>query len=357
MSLQGFYTEQGLALAAKLSAGTKLTITKVTAGAGTTGALAAALVSEKQTLAVGAAEAEGNEATLHATLAEAEASADYTLAELGVYANDPEAGEILYQVFALEQTRGISAGGENVYHFCLKEDILGADGIEVLCSPAGLVRETAFTPVQSRVLAIDAPYRGVNLTPAELPAYLKALPRLLTEDLWIALSAGTCAENLYLGGFYGPGRLWIQAASEGEAVFTGGCYLSRCSAQIVLSKLKFVGGKGHYNDIICVEDVPGCSLRSCTIDAASIANFSALELQGTGNCLVNGGTIQNAAKAVLTQGAIVCTLLDVAASGNTVGAKTYGGVVMLSGSTPLLLGGSSHQNSGGLVVKANGTLN
>lgn len=43
MSLQGFYTTKGLALAAKAAAGAGLTVTKVTAGSGTTAASAAVL--------------------------------------------------------------------------------------------------------------------------------------------------------------------------------------------------------------------------------------------------------------------------------------------------------------------------
>ena len=42
MSLQGFYTTKGLALAAKLAAGTGLTLTRVTAGSGEPAASAAA---------------------------------------------------------------------------------------------------------------------------------------------------------------------------------------------------------------------------------------------------------------------------------------------------------------------------
>lgn len=93
MSLQGFYTTKGLALAAKLAAGTGLTITRVTAGSGETAASAAALAQERQTLTVGEAAVSGQSAVLPATLAEAGASAAYTLTELGVYARDPQEGE------------------------------------------------------------------------------------------------------------------------------------------------------------------------------------------------------------------------------------------------------------------------
>ena len=49
MSLQGFYTTKGLALAAKLAAGTGLTITRVTAGSGETAASAAAPKAKRRT--------------------------------------------------------------------------------------------------------------------------------------------------------------------------------------------------------------------------------------------------------------------------------------------------------------------
>ena len=55
MSFQGFYTTRGLALAAKIAAGTKLTITKVTAGSGETAKTAATLAQEQQTLTAGTA--------------------------------------------------------------------------------------------------------------------------------------------------------------------------------------------------------------------------------------------------------------------------------------------------------------
>ena len=60
MSLQGFHTTKGLALAAKTAAGARLTVTRVTAGAGGTAASAAVLADEKQTLTVGPAQTDGD---------------------------------------------------------------------------------------------------------------------------------------------------------------------------------------------------------------------------------------------------------------------------------------------------------
>ena len=88
MNLQGYYTTQGAALAARIAAGTAaLTVTKVTAGSGQTALpSAAALADTKQTLSVGAARVSGSTAVLPVTLAEASAAGGYTLTELGVYA-------------------------------------------------------------------------------------------------------------------------------------------------------------------------------------------------------------------------------------------------------------------------------
>ena len=79
MSFQGFYTTKGLTLAAKLAAGTKLTITKVTAGSGETAKSAAALAQEQQTLTAGTAAISGESAVLPVTLAETSVTAAYSL--------------------------------------------------------------------------------------------------------------------------------------------------------------------------------------------------------------------------------------------------------------------------------------
>lgn len=70
MNMQGYYTTKGLTLAAKTAAGTKLAITKVTAGSGETAKSAAALAGEKQTLTTGTAAVSGQTAVLPVTLAE-----------------------------------------------------------------------------------------------------------------------------------------------------------------------------------------------------------------------------------------------------------------------------------------------
>jgi len=91
MELIGYFTAQGRELSAKLLTGTALQITRVAAGSGETGLDAAALTAEDQALALGPMRRNGVTVTLPVTMAAAQAARDYTLREVGVYANDPDA--------------------------------------------------------------------------------------------------------------------------------------------------------------------------------------------------------------------------------------------------------------------------
>lgn len=103
LTLQGFYTNKGRVLAAKIAAGTAgMTVTRIVAGSGHTADIPSAttLPYQKQTLHTGLPSICGSTATLPVTLLEAEAAVSYSLTELGVgvYASDLDAGEILFQV-------------------------------------------------------------------------------------------------------------------------------------------------------------------------------------------------------------------------------------------------------------------
>lgn len=186
--MQGYFTPKGMALSAKLLAGAALTVSRVVAGSGQTQAAATALSDPRQTLAVNSPTHSGNTAAIPATLAAASASESYTLTELGVYANDPDEGEILYKLYQLSEPVDITAGSSMVLRFYLEETVSQDPDVAVICSPAGLVTEEAFNPVQERVLQTAAPTRTVTVQAADLPAYISGLPRLLAENLRIYVS-------------------------------------------------------------------------------------------------------------------------------------------------------------------------
>ena len=207
MNIQGTYTNKGLALTAKTAVGACLRVTRVVGGSGHTTDVpnAAALPEIRQTLAVGEARCAGDTAVLPVTLAAVGLESSYTLTELGIYAEDPDEGEILYCVYRLDEPVTIQAGSDTVLRFYLRQTVSEDGGAAVLCSPAGLITESDCAPVRKMVLAVGAPQRDVTMPASELQAYLDALPCLLTENHIITLS-GTCSQDVRVQGFYGCAR-------------------------------------------------------------------------------------------------------------------------------------------------------
>lgn len=353
MSLQGFYTTKGLALAAKIAAGTKLTITKVTAGSGITVENASALAQERQTLTAGTAQTGDQTATLPVTLAEVTAAASYSLTELGVYASDPDAGEILYQVFRLDEARSIAAGGESVYRFYLKETV-GAAGVTVACSPAGLLVDEDLAPVREKIFAVSAPAKGITLAASELSAYINALPRLLTESITITVTAGTAAQTLDLSNFYGSGRLRLIA--DGNVTLAGGVrsYFNRI--ENVLEGFSITSGPSYEKSTVYAYDTAILYLVDCTLTAADNITY-AIQADLNGTVAANKCSMTGYNVAVLAESQGKISLADCVGRDNSAGSQVWnGGCIFLCGTTPDTLGGSSNIKGGGIIVKADGTL-
>ena len=360
MSLQGFYTTKGLALAAKAAAGAGLTVTKVTAGSGATAASAAALADEKQTLTVGPAQTDGQTATLPVTLAEVRAGVSYALTELGVYARDPDAGEILYQVFRLDESRAIRAGGESVYRFYLRQSV-GADGVTVACSPAGLLVDEDLAPTRGKVLAVSVPSRTVEIELSALQSYLDSLPKLLTDNLTIKVS-GTWSGTITIHGFYGSGLLKIMG-SEG-CTLTGAVHTESCTAVIFLRNIGFQapqaisGGEFLLNSLLYADHsyslwVEGCSFVGNGAYPGVVSYISSkvcLADSPISNCAAAVYSCPNAELSVFNNATVTY-------SGNTIGAAVYrGGIVLLGENTPDTLGAAANLHSGGIIAKPDGTL-
>lgn len=356
MNLQGYYTEKGLVLAAKVSAGTKLTVTKVTAGGGTTAANALTLAEEKQTLTVGTAEVSGQTATLPVTLSETDASASYVLTELGVYASDPDEGEILYQVFRLDETRTVSSGGESVYRFYLHESV-GEDGVTVTCSPAGLLTDEDLAPTRGKVLAVSVPSRSVTIELSALQNYLDSLPRLLTEDLAIKVT-GSWTGNITVYGFYGSGRLTI--SGKDGCTLTGNMTIDRCSAFTDLFDMAFQAPATglHQGSLLYATINRHLWVESCSF----VGNGTCIGVRGyiSSSVCVVGCPISDCNTAVQSCAnarVVVFNSSAVTYANNAVGADVYrGGIILLGENTPDTLGAATNVHRGGIIAKYNGTL-
>ena len=370
MSLQGFYTSKGLALAARVAAGAGLTVTRVTAGGGTTAADASALAGEKQTLTVGPAQAEGQTVTLPVTLAEGKASVSYALTEIGVYASDPDAGEILYQVFRLDESRAICAGGESVYRFYLRQAV-GADGVTVACSPAGLLIDEDLAPLR-RAMAKkpDAQLTYTILHVAKtgsdetgdgsadrpfltIQRALDSFPRLLVQDQVIQVSAGYYPEKLLIWGFIG-GELTL-TAEEGAEISVDSITVGACANRKVgINGITLVGSTVEF---------PGNAFRVFAATMIELINITCTGTEATPQvgafylcncpCLsIRNSSISNKGIALDVMGSIVYLNNTVTGVNNTVGIRcgsgwgSKGGYVQKGGAT---IAGEEQKEFGGQI--------
>lgn len=358
MEIQGYFTKKGLALSAKLSAGSTLVITRVEAGAGQTAdpTAATSLPQPKQTLELKPATRHDNTATIPAVLVAGDAQTDYALTELGVYAQDPEEGEILYKLYRLDDPVNITAGSRMVLRFYLEETVSRAVNVQPVVSVAGHTFDVDFTPVRDMVVTNKLETEPIHLTAEELVPYLKNLPRLVTSLKRIYVAGGTVTQTLDLKGFYGPGRIWVSPEGGQELTLTGGISAYWCSIQLVFSGLKLSGqitGSSYMEFYGC----PIVGVSNCSIDGAGTSGKNGIS--GANSCFINisGCTIQNTASAVYANGSSLAAAESCTGSGNTRGSHVYsGGIILLCGTTADLLGGTSNLKNGGIIAKSSGAL-
>ena len=366
MEIQGYFTAKGLALSAKLLSGATLHVTRVAAGSGNTAkpASAAVLPQIRQTLAVNTPSHRGNTAVIPATLVAAQAAADYTLTELGVYAKDPDLGEILYKVYKLSEPVDIAAGSSMVLRFYLEESVSQDLDMVVTVSPAGLITEEDFFPVRDRVMAAEAVVKPYTMDIGELQVFLDDLPRLLTEDLRLYVS-GTLTETLSIKGFYGCGSITIigpDSASGDVCVLQNRAEVDACLVPVELSNIAFdepedaasnqsllLAHKGGY------VSVHGCTFTG--LGASSIIR-GVSAYQGT-LLTCDSVAISGCATAVFSSsgGSVHISGPAEGFHDNTVGAYAWkGGTVYLYDQVPELLGGNTNSKKSGLIIKQTGTL-
>ena len=346
MNIQGTYTNKGLALTVKTAAGACLRVTRVVGGSGHTPDIpgAAALSEIRQTLTVGEARCTGDTAVLPVTLAAMELEASYTLTELGVYAEDPNEGEILYCVYRLDEPVTIQAGSDTVLRFYLRQTVSEDGGAQVLCSPAGLITESDCAPVRKMVLAVNASYHYDTIPASELQAYLNAFPRLLTEHHIITLS-GVNTDIVSVDGFYGCGSLTFCANNLGDCVFTKGIRVTNCSMPVQMERLKWALDETASPYRYCIY----CERGAVYVKECSF-NGRAKDGRGIGTFYTSSAVLANCAfhdlgcVAVTSWGGHIEVYGENPAtdySGNHAGVcQMQGGLVLLGDQVPDTLGGT-----------------
>lgn len=354
MELQGYFTKKGLALAAKLAAGGTLKITRVCAGAAETAPTASALSQIRQTLAAGTPFCRESTAVLPVTLAAGLAEEAYTLRELGVYAEDPEKGEVLYKLYRLSEPVEISPASRLVLRFYLEETLSQDVNASVTLSPAGLATEADLAPLRNKVEAVSVPSRTVEVEAAGLQGYIAGLPRLLAENLTVKVKGGTVPNSVKIDSFYGPGSLTVMAKENQTVTVPTSISVSNCGVLIAVKGFAFQGPS------------PSGSFFSCSASRAQVSDcsFDGSGRPGGGAAIgVQYGTLyaevcdfhKNHIAISSQYGGMVvadgCT-----GCGNTYGAYVKNGGMILLNGTPDLVGGTANAKWGGMIFKGNGTL-
>lgn len=205
--------------------------------------------------------------------------------------------------------------------------------------------------VQDTVEATRVPSRTAEVTAMDLPGYIMGLPKLLTEDLIIAVSAGTIPTTVAINSFYGPGRLTITAQDNAEVNFSGiSAYYNNIIVQ--LNRLKFQKAGGS------LLDVYESDLRLENCDFLGIGG-SPFGLSAYLMCAIalDSCTFRYLDTAIFSGETSIISATNCAAAENGNGAYVWrGGIVLLAGTTPELMGGVANKKAGGLIVKSDGTL-
>ena len=155
--------------------------------------------------------------------------------------------------------------------------------------------------------------------------------------------------------FYGPGSLHVQGHSNTVA---GAFRVENCSARISASNFEI---RGTTDDaaisVLCAADV---MLSHMTVDGSLISPAVAY-LEGVlcaeSFLYLYDADIQHAAVAIMAKVGGEISVVDCSGAGNGKGMEVYrGGIIILSGTTPDLMGGNTNAKSSGIIVKADGTL-
>jgi len=105
------YTAAGLALQAKMELGVSLNITRIVAGTGLSTDLenVESVTDPRQQLTVTGMDQRGTQAFIFAILSNQGLVEGYDLTQIGIYADDPDDGEILYRIAQFDRSYPISA--------------------------------------------------------------------------------------------------------------------------------------------------------------------------------------------------------------------------------------------------------
>ena len=201
------------------------------------------------------------------------------------------------------------------------------------------------------------PTLNVTVAAADLASYLSSMPRLVVNDLFITITAGTCADKIVLNGFYGPGRIWLKT-DGGLVLCTAGLIVTQARCHVIVNGLTIRGGPVYDGSVVCAYASSHVELENCVIDGQSETGRTGVIATCESTMSMKGCTIRDTTRyAAEASVSSVLSITDTAASGNSIGGNVWrGGIMLLCGSTPQVLGGAQNRKAGGVFIANGGTL-
>lgn len=196
--------------------------------------------------------------------------------------------------------------------------------------------------------------KSVRMLSTELPSYIAAMPRLLTENLTIYVE-GILENPLQIEGLYGPGSLTIRADSKGDATLRG--IYSISNSLLISGYNLLLEGDANKNTHIVYGRNSNIYLADCSVDGKGSNYGVNIQIGGRFSC--HNLSVKNCYIAVTARYSSVLSCIGAAEgfSGSRIGAEVYrSGIILLAGAVPNTVGGVTNSKQGGIIVNKNGVL-
>jgi len=203
----------------------------------------------------------------------------------------------------------------------------------------------------------ELPSRRVYLAASELQAYINAMPRLVTESLYLDVT-GELDTAVEVKNFYGPGTLTI----VGNRGFTIRNTLSITDCAVFVYIYGVNLQEREMDDVLfktllnaersrCVS----CS-HCCFTGLGNGTQSAAIRAVQETMFEVSQAKISGCKIAAIGGHSSVLSIESSEFNGNVTGVHAEGGMVLLGSGIPDLLGANTNVKLGGIIVKADGTL-
>lgn len=392
-------TQKGLALQSKLIAGNTLDITKVEIGAGyvTPGLLMqqTAVSDPKKTLNMvsGITYPEQGKCAVKININNDDVTTGYTAMQVGIYAMDPDEGEILYFISQAESGTGTEVpsktempgySAEWTFYFQYGQ----ADNVNVTVDPSNTVSQSEMESYVQQQMGEYVKKTGDTMTGElyinndivlaglkdNVTLYVSTTGNDSTGDgtsgkpfLTIAKALSVLPKNLngktatitVAAGTYNEARVDVTSFSGGELVITGtsssakpsitnGIYVNKCNAAVTLRWLTLTSSSAGSQGAAFV-NCQQANIDTCAVTSATTQQNHGILIDSLSTAYIVGTHVTNCNYAVLSRAARVF-IQSISGGGNRIGFySTNGGDIRIRESTVASTGALYFTEYGGRI--------